>query len=100
MFAVPIVRNHLPVVSGSRHPDLCHATIGVLTSQPPEHAKIGMRVETLSDRRHKNNLRVNTASGANWLMVNGLSSSAFISSVKPHLVLMVIMQPFRKMQTN
>ena len=67
--------NHLPVVEltprskcvYTRHPDLCHATSGVLTSQPPEHAKIRMRVKTLSDRRHKQILRVNTASGANWL---------------------------------
>ena len=32
---------------------------------PREHAKIGMRVKTLSDRRHNKFLRVNTASGAN-----------------------------------
>ena len=51
----------------TRHPDLCHATSGVLTSQLPEHAKIGMRVKTLSDRRRKKILHVNTASGANWL---------------------------------
>ena len=51
----------------TRHPDLCHATSGVLTSQPPEHAKIGMRVKTLSDWRHKRFLLVNTASGTNWL---------------------------------
>ena len=50
----------------TRHPHLCHATICVLTSQPTKLAKIGMRVKTLSDRRHKNILRVNTASGANW----------------------------------
>ena len=75
LFAVPIVRNHFAVVEltprskcvYTRHPDLCHATSGVLTSQPPEHAKIGMRVKTLSDRQHKNILHVNTASGANWL---------------------------------
>ena len=75
LFAVPIVRNHLAVVEltprskcvYTRYPDLCHATSGVLTSQPPEHAKIGMRVKTLSDRRHNKILRVNTASGANWL---------------------------------
>ena len=77
LFAVPIVRNHLAVVEltprskciYTRHPDLCHAMSGVLTSQPPEHAKIGMRVETLSDRRHKTNFRVNMASGTNWLML-------------------------------
>ena len=76
LFAVQIVRNHLDVVEltprskcvYTRHLDLCHATSGVLTSQPPEHAKIGMRVKTLSDRRHNKILRVNTASGANWLM--------------------------------
>ena len=75
LFAVPIVRNHLAVVEltprskcvYTRHPDLCHATSAVLTSQPLEHAKIGMRVKMLSDRRHKKTLRVNTASGANWL---------------------------------
>ena len=39
----------------------------LMTSQPPEHAKIGMCFKTLSDRRHKKSLRVNTASGANWL---------------------------------
>ena len=46
LFAVPIVRNHLAVVEltlrskcvYTRHPDLCHATSGVLTSRPPEHA--------------------------------------------------------------
>ena len=31
------------------------------------HTKIGMRVKTLSARRLKQILRVNTASGANWL---------------------------------
>ena len=53
----------------TRHPHLCHATICVLTSQPTKLAKIGMRIiiKTLSDRRHKNFVRVNTASGANWL---------------------------------
>ena len=30
----------------THHLDLCHATNGVLTSQPPDHAKIGMRVKT------------------------------------------------------
>ena len=38
----------------TRHPDLhvWHATSGVLTSLPTKRAKIGMRVKTLSDRRH------------------------------------------------
>ena len=66
LFAVPIVRNHLAVVEltprskcvYTRHTDLCHATSGVLTSQPPEHTKIGMRVKTLSDQRHKKFVRV------------------------------------------
>ena len=51
----------------TRHPHLCHATICVLTSQPTKLAKIGMRVKTLSEQRHQKNVRVNTASGANWL---------------------------------
>ena len=57
-----IVRNHLALVEltprskcvYTRHPDLCHTTSGVLTSQPPEHATIGMRAKT--------------SSGANWLI--------------------------------
>ena len=42
----------------TRHPDLCHATSGVLTSLPTKLTKNGIRVKTLSDRRHKNCLRV------------------------------------------
>ena len=80
---MPIVRNHLAVVEltprskcvYTRHPDLCHATSGVLTSQPPEHAQIGMHVKTLSDRQHKKKLRVNTASGANWLKGGAILSN-------------------------
>ena len=33
----------------THHQDLCHATSGVLTSQPPEHANIGMRVPNKCD---------------------------------------------------
>ena len=88
LFAVPIVRNHLAVVEltprskcvYTRHPDLCHATSGMLTSQPPEHAKIGMRVKTLSDRRHNKILRVNTASGANWLIIDFSFHSLYTDS--------------------
>ena len=32
-----------------------------------KHTKIGMRVQTLSDRWHENNLRVYASSDANWL---------------------------------
>ena len=51
----------------TRQPQRQHATSGVFTSLLARHAKIGMRVKTLFDRRHKNNLRVYTASDANWL---------------------------------
>ena len=97
-----IIINHLPVVEltprskrvCTRHPDLCHATSGVLTSQPPEHAKIGMRVKTLSDRRHNKILHVNTASGANWLM----SSHAFTLCVLNYMITAVLVSLFLQMK--
>ena len=66
LFAVPIVRSHLPVFAltprrecvYTRHPQQQRAMRGVLTSHPTKLAKIGMRVKTLSDRRHKKCLRV------------------------------------------
>ena len=42
----------------TRHPDLWHAMSGMLTSLPTKLTKIGMRVKTLSDLRHKLFLRV------------------------------------------
>ena len=75
LFAVPFVRSH-PTVNPwtprnncvyTRQPQRHRATSGVLTSLPAKLAKIGMRVKTLSDRRHKHFVRVYTASDANWL---------------------------------
>ena len=61
LFAVPFVRGHPTVTPWTprndcvytRQPQLWHATSGVLTSLPTKLAKIGMRVKTLSARRHK-----------------------------------------------
>ena len=40
---------------------------GVPSSLPAKHTKIGMRVQTLSDQWHKNNLHVYASSDTDWL---------------------------------